>query len=403
MCAERVYELQALGSLIISNYSRAVANLFPGVFMVFREDEVPRILAGYTEREIVSMQIEGIRDVLSNHSNDMNLARMVGGVGLSMEGQDPCVRIYCDLARGDLLKDVASQTYADYEIVDISELSKRPFASGEYHILWDEVHDNPFYLEDLVNVFKFADVDFACYGMWDDLLDAYEPLLRAQAPRNALMHERALEEGVFSGVQILEPSWGRDTSGCSKEVGVVISFRGDIASFHKRTMRSLLRSSAFAKMNIYVLDMADGGAAEEMSQLRALYRGYDNVRFLLEDERIFDVMSESYVAPFLSDCESVSDGIAELLAAAKGKGATMACGRWEWADKLAVLAREGRGEGAVRSRDGNSEAHGPWDRWMCIVERGSIPDDWDGSLNGLDALVASCDPVWLEKIVGVRY
>ena len=43
MCAMRVYELQALGCLMLSNYSLAVSEIFPGLFMINNREEVGEI------------------------------------------------------------------------------------------------------------------------------------------------------------------------------------------------------------------------------------------------------------------------------------------------------------------------------------------------------------------------
>lgn len=68
MCAMRVYELQALGNLMISNYSMAVNNIFPNIFIANSSFEVSRILNSYEDNEIYKMQVDGIRNVMSNHT-----------------------------------------------------------------------------------------------------------------------------------------------------------------------------------------------------------------------------------------------------------------------------------------------------------------------------------------------
>src|SRR5690606_910695 len=44
MFANRVYELQALGNILLSNYSIGVNNKFPNVFLVQNKEEVKYIL-----------------------------------------------------------------------------------------------------------------------------------------------------------------------------------------------------------------------------------------------------------------------------------------------------------------------------------------------------------------------
>src|SRR5690606_12122402 len=68
MFANRVYELQAMGNAILSNYSLGINNTFPNVFMAYDENEVPDILNAMTEVELYEHKMLGVRKVMSNHT-----------------------------------------------------------------------------------------------------------------------------------------------------------------------------------------------------------------------------------------------------------------------------------------------------------------------------------------------
>lgn len=68
MCAMRVYEAQALGNLILSNYSMAVNKNNSNLFIINDKEEVKSILEGLNEEEIYRHQVDGIRNVMSKET-----------------------------------------------------------------------------------------------------------------------------------------------------------------------------------------------------------------------------------------------------------------------------------------------------------------------------------------------
>lgn len=322
MCARRVYELQASGALIISNYSEAISRLFPSVFTVFTSDEVGRIIHGYTSDEQMSIQIEQIRDVLSHHTNAHRLSSMLECAGITLPLFEPVVHIVCDMDDQAVLEDIRQQTYERYVIVDEGHLSE---ADPGFVIEWDQVQGNPYHLEDLVNVFKYVDVDYTCYGSRDDLAHAYDYVQSASVPPGALMRLPAPSAfdggGQFTGFSVIPERWGRDTSFCEKELAVVVPYRGEFDAFHKRMFRSLLRLASFASMTIYVIDLRDEESRTDRHVLRYLYRDYDNVQFMEDGfDGVVDAMEEDFVVMLYPSYETVGDGLSTMLDLAKEPG-----------------------------------------------------------------------------------
>ena len=83
MFANRVYELQANGNLLISNYSRGVSNTFPNVFLIHDQKEVGRILDGFTAEEVYERQMAGVRRVMTGETCYDRVAEMLQVVGLA--------------------------------------------------------------------------------------------------------------------------------------------------------------------------------------------------------------------------------------------------------------------------------------------------------------------------------
>lgn len=330
MCARRVYELQASGALVISNYSEAISHLFPSVFTVFTSDEVGRIIHGYTLDEEMSIQIEQVRDVLSQHTNAHRLASMLECVDVSLPLFEPVVEILCDPSDKAVLDDIALQTYEKHLIVDREQVGALDPNAPHFVIDWGAPQGNPFYLEDLVNAFAFVDVDYVFYGSRDDLASAYEYVRDRPVPLGALRH---LEPGWTMtallgasdsslGFSVLSERWGRDTSSSEKDLAVVVPYRGELDAFHRRMFRSLLRSTSFARMSIHVVDLREENMRTDRHILDYLYRDYDNVRFAersLEDA--LSAVEEEFVIVLHPAYEAVGDGLSGMLGLAKGTGA----------------------------------------------------------------------------------
>ncbi len=338
MCARRVYELQAAGALVISNYSEAVSRLFPNVFTVFSSDEVERIINGYTEDEKLSIQIEQARDALSNHTNAHRLGCMLESVGISLPSFAPTVLILCDMRDEKILSDIAFQTYERYELADKSKAGERLGDASFFVIEWDRPYGNPYYLEDLVNVFKFADVDYACYESRENLASAYDYVRGEPAPTGAL---RLVKEGrcgleVFDdsakvGFSVLAEEWGRDTAQCEKELAVIVPYHGEFDAFHKRMFRSLLRSSCYSGMSVYVVECRAEDERPDRDILEYLYCDYDNVWFVSDRDDALALIEEDYVAFLTPYCESVGDGLRQMMTWAKSARADIIGADWRHA------------------------------------------------------------------------
>ena len=68
MFANRIYELQAMGNLIISNYSMGVNNEFPYISMVHNQEDVLRTLDATNEKEKLEIIGKSISEVMLNHT-----------------------------------------------------------------------------------------------------------------------------------------------------------------------------------------------------------------------------------------------------------------------------------------------------------------------------------------------
>ncbi len=160
MCARRIFESQALGNLIISNYSIAVNNLFPNVFTVHDQQEIKAIVERTSEEDIERLRAEGIRSVMSSHTvfdRVDQLARM-----LKLNQQQPARRLLVVLRNPTpaLEQMIAKQSIEADTICHLSELTAAEYRQADLVALLDGGESyGEYYLEDLRNGFKFADAD----------------------------------------------------------------------------------------------------------------------------------------------------------------------------------------------------------------------------------------------------
>lgn len=84
MCAMRVYELQAIGNIQISNYSKAISNKFPNIFLAETKEKATDILRySHTDEEILDYQMKGFRNVFLNKTTQditNNIRKEISGL-----------------------------------------------------------------------------------------------------------------------------------------------------------------------------------------------------------------------------------------------------------------------------------------------------------------------------------
>ena len=336
MYARRVSELQAMGVLQLSNYSASVASYYPNVFNILLKEDISAIFNGYTQRELLNIRLEGIRNIMSNHTVEDKLNHMFNFADIKFRFiQDLLYVVYPD-SIADELDSFKKQSKKDFVLVCESEaMDKLSNLAAGYVVYCEHAPSNYYYLEDLYNVFKYADVAYSYYVNNDDWRSAYDYEYDTCPPRDAMFDLSKLsykelassELKGFVGFSVLEPVWGRSTINSIREVAVIIPVYNTGQQLFSRCFRSLLRSSIFNNMSIYLMDCGstDGKTQELISEL---VHDYNNVEsFILdssENPTVFDarykgveVSTEPYIVFLSTDDEARGDGLALLLSAIK--------------------------------------------------------------------------------------
>ncbi|EOS52872.1 hypothetical protein C811_00155 [Adlercreutzia caecimuris B7] len=342
MCAMRTYEVQALGGLMLSNYSLAVSNQFPEIPIVLEPSEVGRILGGHTPGEVLNMQLDGIRRMFGGCTVYDRLNRMFSLCGIPASFPDRPVYVLCEDPAA-LAGPLAAQSLAGAEAVALSEAPARLAGSDGFAVVWDGSGSNPHFLQDLVNAFKFVDVDYVRYaGEGEAGYDYVEGEPPAEGALFNLSRVPVAEvasgsaAGRREGFALAEPAPPRPVSPGPKDLAVIVPVHDNGRYLEGRCFRSLLRSSAFDRMRVYLVDdgSTDPGTLAAVERLAASYPNV--VAHFFGDggsgsasrprNKGLEMCAEPYVTFLDPDNEAINDGYARLLGEVRRGGCDFAMG-----------------------------------------------------------------------------
>ena len=178
MFANRVYELQANGVLMLSNYSIGVAEKFDEIFFIKTQEDVKKALSKYNSEELYEHQLAGIRRVMSDETSFDRLKTLLQVMDIKFELPKRKVLVVADELSDSLLNDFNAQSYLDKEIISSNELTEEIYSRYELIARWNaQSHYGKFYLEDMINAFKYTNCDYVtkdCYFHENQLLEGTE-------------------------------------------------------------------------------------------------------------------------------------------------------------------------------------------------------------------------------------
>jgi spore maturation protein CgeB len=343
MFANRAFELQANGVLLLSNFSVGVNELLPTVQMVQDGTEVERILAGFTDEERYERQIAGVRSVMTNHTCYDRIAELLRPTGLAVEQPTRRVLVLADQVTERVQACFDRQTYPDKTLLAAADAT--PAALLDYDMVaWfhPAAEYGTFYLEDMANGFKYTASDYITKDAWyegetlhpgteHDYVSQMGSKYRTLFWRAAFAPEQLL---TMDGAQALENGYSIDhfhydaapveRTEVERDylLSVVVPVYNNGKHLYGKCFASLRRSTMFADMEIILVD--DGSTdANTLKMEDWLAARYPNVRiFRFADggsgspSRPRNKGVELATAPYLTFLdpgnEAVCDGYAQL-------------------------------------------------------------------------------------------
>ena len=346
MFAKRIYELQALGNIVFSNYSLGVNTQFPNVYTINNKGEIGQILRNMTEEEVYEQQCYGIRRVMTHETMFDRLQFVFDQMDLAYDFDSAGkVLVVVDRKTDVLDKMIQAQSYANVDVIQTSAFTEEIKSAYDMVAFMKEGYFyGEYYLEDMVNAFKYTDVDFVtrdAYYMRGDLVagiehnyisslkDKYRTLFWADAFTAAELKKSNVDVEGCRGYAVDHLEIDIDDSFRVEkrpdgdfDVSVIIPIYNNGPHLLNKCFRSLLRSSIFNRMEVIMVD--DGSTDEETIRIfNRIDRQYANVKtFSFGDggsgsasrprNKAVLMATAPYVTYLDPDNEAIADGYAYL-------------------------------------------------------------------------------------------
>jgi len=345
MCAMRAYELQAMATLVISNYADSIANAFPNVFIATSAAHACEILTSYTPEERFRFAAEGVRIIYEAAHIEKRLGQLFLAAGFEMMHRPKKTLLLLEQDSPHLWACAHRQQATGVDCIDASALSSASLtaaAAGYDYVAWfggGEEYEE-YYLSDMIAAMSYCGEDIVTAGQGRPFEAADGTAALQRSMIRAKLIEKA-KDGAIEGRHFCLPAIELGTfrpSPGEAELAVIIPVYNNGRFLERRAFRSLLRSSAFDSMKIYLVD--DGSTdPETLAILARLERRYENVVAAIlpgpasgsasrPRNAGLAMAKEAYCCYLDPDNEAVGDGYAKLLKAAKAQGANIAIGAY---------------------------------------------------------------------------
>lgn len=295
MFAARCYELLAEGCPVVSNYSLGVARKFPEIALSYTTENTERIFRGANHDSGFSRQTAGIRAVMTGETCYDRVNKILHTVGIAGHLSKRRVLVVARSRGPEVNRMFEAQTYHDRTLCGVEELSADFVGEHDYVSFWDPArYYDPFYLEDMLNGFKWSAADFTTQSD-----NPYEMITGTPD-----LYSSVIDTGFFD-LEKFKESGGQDRSGD----GITLPAREDVFSvsqrisgervkcrivvevsvgrrwrhFRYRTFDSLVRSGCFENIGIVLRDVDHDDPLTD-AVIRSICSAYPNVS---EDLSVF--------------------------------------------------------------------------------------------------------------------
>ncbi|OMC85752.1 glycosyl transferase family 2 [Viridibacillus sp. FSL H7-0596] len=346
MFANRIYELQAIGNIIISNYSVGVNDKFPNVFLVNDRNELKDILNGFTNEEVYKHQVVGIRNVMSSHTTFERFNYLLDCIGFNRQLYSKKVLVVANLMSDDVIRDFENQTYVEKHLITEADFDEKVKKDYDFIAFFNSKYNyQEYYLEDMINGFKYTNSDYIAKNSYYHGSELVEGLEHAYINEMTDKYKTVFWSEAFQANELLNMKQKqiRENGYCIDHFEINTAFKNDQLESDVRTyelsvivpvfnngkyllnkcFNSLKRSSIFEMMEIIIID--DGSSKKEtIATINRIAREHPNVVTYFYREggsgsasrarnKGAELATTEYVTYLDPDNEAVNDGYDKLL------------------------------------------------------------------------------------------
>lgn len=161
MFANRIYELQAAGNSLISNESVGVKEQFKEVIVAGCKEDVIAALNAYDDEEVYERQVAGIRRIMGSETAFDRVGELLRNSGYEVVQPIRKVAVLAERITEGIRRDFEKQTYPHKILLKLDEDAEREIEKCDMVAIWGENSEyGSFYLEDMINAFKYTDCDY---------------------------------------------------------------------------------------------------------------------------------------------------------------------------------------------------------------------------------------------------
>lgn len=160
MFANRIYELQAMGNITISNYNKGVHRLFPHVFISQNRNEVENLLTTLSIKEKKRLIAKGISEVMLHHTSFHRVYKLLNIIGIEHELNLPSVLV---VGNGDTTLDSFNrQSYKNIEFISLEDFNEKQDVMENFDYVSffaKTIFYEEYYIENLVSTLAYTNAD----------------------------------------------------------------------------------------------------------------------------------------------------------------------------------------------------------------------------------------------------
>lgn len=308
MFANRIYELQAFGNILVSNFSMGVNTKFPHIFIFNHNTDVPQFLKYTDTKTLREISAAGIRQTMNNETTYHRIQYIAEKLDINIEVDDAKVLIILDKDTDEAVQMAKSQSYQNHDYVSFENVHSEMLGNYRFITFFntERYFYEEYYIEELISGFKYADIDFVSkngeletYNFTDTFKTLAYSMVDLEAIRDSLSNPFEnihLSNGLNIDNTELIKHDVTDKEDLvvevnKKRLSVVIPVHNNGRYLEHKCLKSLKRLSVYNELEIILVN--DGSTTKETKDiLRRLLRRNPDFKYYA-----FDTASGSASTP----------------------------------------------------------------------------------------------------------